>query len=136
MDKIKQTKIFPEKNISFTLVKNQVDVLVQDPVIKIGLRVGFLSLGLGILVLALGWLKLPPEVPLLYSRPYGESQLVPNWGLWLIPVISLIIEIVSMRAAGMMFEKEKLLAQILIYIGTLSSVMGLITLVKIVLLMI
>ena len=135
MKKAEQTKIFPAKP-SYQAIKTQIDNLAIDRITKLALRIGFLSLGLGFLILALAWFKLPPEVPLLYSQPYGESQLISVWGLWLLPITSLIVELISIRSAGAVIEEDKLLAQILTFSGSIVAIMGLIGLIRIILLVI
>ncbi len=120
-----------KKKPSLGMIKQQIDSLVVDPATKLGLRVGFLSLGLQVLILGAMFNRLPPEVPLLYSQPYGESQLVSSWGLGLLPGFSLLIQLVSIKSAENFIETDKLLAQILSWVGGLTSLMALITLVKI-----
>jgi len=136
MKKSIQTRIFPETKPSLKTIKKQVDTLTTDPITKLGLRVGLVAIGMGLVSLALGWRKLPPEVPLFYSRPYGESQLASAWWLWLLPGLSLVMELIAMRVAGTMIEEDKLLAQILIWSAGLVGAMGLISLLKIIFLVI
>jgi len=136
MKKSIQTRIFPETKPSLKTIKKQVDTLTTDPITKLGLRVGLVAIGMGLVSLALGWRKLPPEVPLFYSRPYGESQLASAWWLWLLPGLSLVMELIAMRIAGTMIEEDKLLAQILIWSAGLVGAMGLISLLKIIFLVI
>ncbi|MDZ7586515.1 MAG: hypothetical protein U0946_02060 [Patescibacteria group bacterium] len=126
MKKIEQIKIYYK----------QVDNLALDKTAKIGLKIVFLSLAFSFLWLGGWWHKLPPEVPLLYSRAYGESRLISQWGLWLLPGSSLIINLISIRLAGSLIEKDKLLAQILIWLAVLTNMMTLVGLIKIVLLVI
>jgi len=133
MKKSKQVKIFPTTS-NYQAIKTQIDGLAINEVTKLALRIGFLSLGLSFLILALIWIKLPPRVPLLYSEPYGESQLISVWGLWLLPLTSLVVELVSIRGAGAVIEEDKLLAQILTFVGSIVAVMGLIGVIRIVLL--
>lgn len=45
--------------------------------------------------LAIVYNKLPPSVPLLYSRPWGEQQLIPSGFLFGLPVICLLIVFVN-----------------------------------------
>ena len=45
--------------------------------------------GLG--MIAVFWKKIPPEVPMLYTRPWGQDQLVPPWSLWALPLFGLAI---------------------------------------------
>lgn len=126
MKKIDQIKIY----------KKQVDNLALDKTAKLGLKTVFLSLAFSFWWLAVWWYKLPPEVPLLYSRAYGESRLINHWGLWLLPGFSSIINLISIRLAGSLIEKDKLLAQILIWLAALTTTMSLVSLIKIVLLVI
>lgn len=38
---------------------------------------GFLSIALALSFWLIFWTKLPPQVPLFYSKPWGEEQLMP-----------------------------------------------------------
>lgn len=40
----------------------------------------------GVFLLRLG--TMPPQIPLFYTRPWGEDQIVDFWMIFLIPVIS------------------------------------------------
>ena len=53
-------------------------------------RVVTMGVVVGVGLLAVYWKYLPPEVPLLYSRPWGEDQLVSPYFLWLIPLLDLV----------------------------------------------
>lgn len=114
------------------LIRQEIDQLSADPGAKTGLRIGFLSLGLALLLLAVLWYKLPPELPLLYSRPYGEEQLVNHWEIWMLPGIGILIEIIAVRGASSLINKDNLLTQILVWSATLINLMILITVIKII----
>ncbi|MBI2598703.1 hypothetical protein HYW40_00575 [Candidatus Curtissbacteria bacterium] len=51
---------------------------------------GLSILGQASLILV-SWSKLPPQVPLFYSRPWGEAMLAPTAGLWILPGLLLLI---------------------------------------------
>ena len=53
-------------------------------------RVVTMGVVVGVGLLSVYWKYLPPEVPLLYSRPWGEDQLVSPYFLWLIPLLNLV----------------------------------------------
>lgn len=38
-------------------------------------------------LMAFKWNRLPPEVPLLYSRNWGENQVVDLWFIFIIPLL-------------------------------------------------
>jgi|APSaa5957512622_1039677.scaffolds.fasta_scaffold04095_3 hypothetical protein len=132
MKKTKQIKIFPSKKPSFGLIKSQIDSLVLDSVSRLAMRIGFVGLGLSVVILAFYWLRLPPEVPLLFSKPYGESQLISVWGLGLLPGFSLLVLVICVSWAGQALEEDKLMAQLLSWIGGVVAIMNLITLIKVV----
>ena len=69
----------------------------------------FLSLGL----LLFKSSSLPSEVPLLYSRPWGESQLVSPLWLLTLPLMSLLVIMVNFFWSLYYINKDKLLSQIL-----------------------
>lgn len=122
------------EQLSLITVKKQIDNLVVEPSIRLGLKIVFLGLGANFLWLAWWWNKLPPEVPLLLSRAYGEGRLVNQWGLWILPFSSVIISLVSIRIASSIINNDKLLGQMLIWLAALIVVMGLISLIEITLL--
>jgi hypothetical protein len=53
----------------------------------------------GNLVMALTYIwkmsTLPPQIPLFYSRPWGEEQLVDNWLIVILPLFTIIFFFVN-----------------------------------------
>lgn len=72
----------------------------------------FTFLGFSFLIFSLG--KLPPEVPLFYSRPWGEEQLGQWWQLFFLPVSSLIFFLINISLVVKIYSREKNLSQIII----------------------
>jgi hypothetical protein len=136
MKRVKQLLIFPQTQFSFKLSKEQFDSLSVDRLARTGMRISFLSIGLSLIILAVCANSLPPEVPMLYSRPYGQNQLLPAWGLIFLPGLALLINLVCLRLASAVMVEEKLLTQILIWSGTLAALMAVINLIKIIFLVI
>ena len=133
MKQQKQTKIFEEpKEASFGIIKKQIDEMSIDNTAKLGLRWGLVLLGLTMIIVAVKWQALPPEVPLLYSRAYGEEQLVKSGWVWMLPGLMLILELISIKMAAKIWKEDKLMAEMIIWIGVIMTAMGLIALVKIV----
>ncbi|KKU86598.1 MAG: hypothetical protein UY17_C0042G0002 [Candidatus Beckwithbacteria bacterium GW2011_GWC2_47_9] len=122
--------------VSFYSLRREIDELSLDPVAKLGLRLAFLSIGFQLIILALVWHRLPPETPLLYSRAYGQAQLVNSWWLWVLPVIALVTELISIRLAAKTGVENRLWSQLLSWIGAISAIMSLTTLARIILLVI
>ena len=122
--------------VNFYSIKREIDELSLDPAAKLGLRVAFFALGLQLIVLALVWHRLPPETPLLYSRAYGQAQLVKSGWLWLLPLLTFILELVSIRLATKARLENQLWSQLLAGSGAIVALMGLTTLIRIIILLI
>lgn len=88
------------------------------------------TLQAGLLFLSLS--KLPPQVPLFYSLPWGEERLVTPQLLWILPAVSAAILIVNLVGSHLL--RELVLTRILSCTAFLVAVLSLITLVKIILL--
>lgn len=114
MAKIKQLKFFSKPN-SFKIVKEELNSLLTNRLLKRVVQLAFLFLGLTFLILAFLWLKLPPQLPLFYSRPWGEEQLVEKNGFLILPISCLVFVLINLRIASIYFKKEFLLSQILVW---------------------
>lgn len=62
-------------------------------------------------LLAVFWTKLPPVVPMWYSRPWGEDQLARPVFLWAIPAIVLVLGVGGEAIKG--FLKDAVLKTLL-----------------------
>lgn len=122
--------------ISFYSLKQGVNELSLDPVTRLGLRLAFWAIGLQLIILALAWHRLPPETPLLYSRAYGDTQLVQSYWLWLLPLTAFLVELISIRLAIKSRAENQLWSQILSWVGAISAAMNLTTLARIIILVI
>lgn len=74
--------------------------------------------------------KMPPQVPLFYSLPWGEGQLTSASGLWLVPEICLRVIIVNFAVS--VFLQQTVLTRILSSTAMLVTILALITLWKII----
>lgn len=75
---------------------------------------------------------LPPEIPLFYSLPWGESRLTSPIWLWILPAVSGVILLINLLISQFLFET--VLSRILVATTTLVALMSLISLGKIILL--
>lgn len=78
--------------------------------------------------------QLPPEVPLFYSRPWGQEQLALNWQLVILPFSALFFFILNFLLASKLYQQYPLLAQTLVWSSTIFSLLTTITLVRIIIL--
>jgi hypothetical protein len=77
------------------------------------------------------WGRLPSEVPLWYSRPWGEEQLASPFWLLLLPLGGVLIYFVNRVISAYMSARYLIFTQILFLSSLLVNILSLVTLVKI-----
>lgn len=107
-------------------------IRVKDKIIRACLQFGFILLTAQLVILALFWTKLPPQVPLFYSRPWGKEQLVSPIALLILPTISFLVILANIIVASLVPKEEKLASQLLLIFATVFNFLCLVTLFKIV----
>ena len=127
------TKTRPRK-FSLPEVKQQSEVLWEDKFSGGAIRLTLLWLLISVGLLTWLYGKLPSQVPLLYSRPWGETQLVAPFGLALLPGGTAIILLINGYLAAAVFESQKLLARILTITASLAGFLATVSLIRITLL--
>ena len=100
----------------------------------------FIMVSAGIVAFSLS--RLPPQIPLWYSLPWGEGQLAPKIALFVLPAISLVFLIFNLVFSHFVRLKEvkeensalqqKFFRESFIFISLAISLINLITIVKIV----
>ena len=76
--------------------------------------------------------QLPPQIPLFFSRPWGEPQLASPLSLLLLPLFSLTILLVNTFLAAFFIDKDKFLSQALSFASVIFALFGLIAILKII----
>lgn len=87
------------------------------------------------MVAAIGvkWQSLPPEIPLFYSRPWGEDQLTERLFIFLLPGLSLVILVFNSLLIKLLLKKNlRFFADIGRLSSLASSILCLISLLKII----
>ncbi|MBM4402454.1 MAG: hypothetical protein FJ044_04380 [Candidatus Cloacimonetes bacterium] len=64
---------------------------------------------------------IPPEVPLWYLQPWGETQLAPGNYLWGLPGIAMLVLIANLFLAKLFYRRERFISQLLIFTSTIVS---------------
>lgn len=82
------------------------------------------------------WGKLPPQLPLFYSKPWGEAILAPPIALWILPGIALLGTAVNFALIFLLVTGESFLVRILLIFSLLVAVITLYGTVKIISLLI
>lgn len=99
-------------------MKSALEKLFQDQFCFWSLAFSLIALSLGIFLIGFSWSRLPPEVPLYFSRPWGQEQLAPKFQIIILPALSLGIFLSHLVTATRLFTSNLPLVRILI--GTSS----------------
>lgn len=135
---LKQLTLFSQsqtsllKRSSLQILKKGFGPINDDRISFFTLRGALLLIIINLSLLVFVWRRLPPEVPLFYSLPRGESQLAKRLFLWLLPLGNLFIFSLNLILANKFFTKERLLAQILILTTGITSFLSTVALIKII----
>jgi len=96
------------------------------------LKLSFILILVQALIILFSLSFLPSQVPLFYSRPWGEEQLAHPLYLFILPLANLAIFILNSILLSFIEKKELLIRQILIICILLFNFLSLITLIQIV----
>ena len=130
MKKPKQL-IFFEQLPVFLKIKEELESLFKDKTIKNAIRLSLFLLFLIFILTAVFWMKLPPETPLFYSRPWGKDQLAKKEWFLILPLICFLSAIFNFRLSSMFLKKEPLLAQMLSWTTVILFLLANITIIRI-----
>lgn len=72
--------------------------------------------------------NLPPQLPLFYSKPWGESQLTSASTIFLLPILSLAVILVNHFLAALLHTQYRFFSRILIIISLVYGLFSLISL--------
>ena len=108
----------------------------QDRIIRFGFGFSLLFITIQLILGLTLSSKLPPQVPLFYSRPWGERQLTSPLFLFLLPTVSFLIMMLNFFLATTVTKKEPLISRLMLIFSTVISFLCLVTLVKIIILVI
>lgn len=68
-----EIKVFSNKFLVVVICVSLVSILAQASLILVS------------------WGKLPPQIPIFYSKPWGEAILAPPVFLWILPVLAILV---------------------------------------------
>lgn len=85
------------------------------------------------IIIAVNWQKLPPEIPLYYSKPWGDVQLAQKYFLGL-PLLFSATLLVANSIIIQLIENNPFFRKVLISGSMIASILASITVIRIVLL--
>lgn len=91
-----------------------------------------LQLIIGGIIIVWYWRTLPPQVPLWYSKPWGDERLASPWLLFLPLLSSVIVYGINLTAVIRFASNHPMFARVLLLTSVLISLLSGITVVRIV----
>lgn len=67
--------------------------------------------------------QLPPQIPLFYSQPWGESRLAPVTSIFILPSLSILVLIINNLLAVFFLKSVQLLSRLLVAISLIFSLL-------------
>lgn len=72
-------------------------------------------------LILVSWGKLPPELPLFYSRVWGQEMLASPLYLWILPAMTLAVTILNFSLSSFVASDSKFLARVLLIFALIVS---------------
>jgi len=102
--------------------------LHTNTIIRWSSRITMLLLCCSVLVILFSWNKLPTEIPLWYSKPWGQNRLADPLWLFLLPSASLFWYLINSFLSVHISKNHLVFSQILYLSSLLGSIFSLVTL--------
>lgn len=102
----------------------------RDLYFSLGLIPFFIALILTIFILIF-FQFLPPRLPLFYSLPWGEEQLANHQQFFIIPASVILIDLVNLALIWHLHPSQSFFKKLLIFTSLITTLIFLITFIKI-----
>lgn len=89
-----------------------------------------------VILIIISWSKFPTQIPLFYSKPWGESMLAAPSFIWILPSLAFTFSLVNFVIAVFVHKVEKFIARVLVFASGLVSFISFYAVLKIVTLLI
>lgn len=107
-------------------------LLLKKPQEKSFFGLSFLVAGGGTIAILINWKRLPPELPLYYSRPWGEAQLASLNSFFLLPLFGAGINLINLLLVRTIFRQNRFLNRTLEINSLILNLLLFITIIKII----
>ena len=98
----------------------------QDPVVFWSTALSLLGVAITLGVFVLTYNDLPSQLPLFYSKSWGENQLVPISQIIILPALTILITLINLLVSWHLHTSQQVLKRMLsIFSASLSSILTL-----------
>jgi hypothetical protein len=117
---------------TLSLAISQVGLFWQEKVNGQIFRWNIIFILCQVAILFIKFNNLPPQIPLFYSLPWGESQIASVSSIFILPVLSIVIMLLNNFLAVFFLKSSKLLSRILVVVSLICSVFATIAIFEII----
>ena len=94
-------------------IRETAEILVPDKTSRISYVYAILLVVVVSVLISMFLGKLPPEIPLYFTQPWGESRLAPKQMLYLLPFIAFVFLVINLMFARTIRHLSPLLPRVL-----------------------
>lgn len=112
-------------------MRSNLRLIAGDNLIRISLILSTILMIVQTALIVIFFPKLPPLIPFLNSRPWGETRLYPSQVVFIIPAVFVIIFLINNFLSALFYKKNTLASRILSFNCLLFIFIGIIAFVQI-----
>lgn len=117
-----------------TFMKNSFSFIFSDNIIKVTFYIAITLVIIQAIIVLFAFTKLPPLIPFINSRPWGQTRLFPSSSVLLIPTILIVVFVINNFLSVYFYKRNSLVARLLAFNALLFIALTLIALIQIFLL--
>jgi len=122
-------------NESLQSARNEFNSLLKNPNTIILIKISLIIVGITWISYGLFYQFMPPMIPLLFSRPWGQAQLINKNYFIFLPAIITILFLINLRLASILLRRDVLMTIIILTSYSVCSLMGLIAIIRLMILL-
>src|SRR3989344_1954760 len=105
-----------EKNLRrLTLRREAQDKFSSDKLFIWAFLICIISVLFEASLILVSWQDLPPQLPLFYLHPWGQTRLASPFELWLLPAITVCFIVINFLLALFIASSSKFLSRVLVF---------------------
>ncbi|PIP53021.1 hypothetical protein COX08_03365 [Candidatus Beckwithbacteria bacterium CG23_combo_of_CG06-09_8_20_14_all_34_8] len=122
-------------NESLQSARNEFNSLLKNPNTIILIKISLIIVGISWISYGLFYQFMPPMIPLLFSRPWGQTQLINKSYFISLPAIITMLFLINLRLASILLRRDMLMAIIILTSYSVCGLIGLITIIRLMILL-
>ena len=122
-------------NQSLQSATTEFNTLFKHPKTVILLKISLIIVGFSWILYGIFYQFMPPQVPLFFSRPWGQNQLISKNTFIVLPASLTLLFLINTRFASFLLKRDTLMAVLLLSAYVMCASIGFITIVRLMILL-